>query len=175
MSQLHRTALLLRWLGSAWQAAILGLLYSENSKALRVIVHAKTICFSQHDMVYLEIVTIHLPCPLCWDCTAEHTLSSPLGLYSGNVPPIGTVRWAIKLLRWFTRRSKGCHLSLKVKAGAASFLDPYCFCKVINWEERHGAQILFVREEKQLTTHSIRKGGLQFDELREAELTSDRQ
>jgi hypothetical protein len=62
-----------------------------------------------------------------------------------------------------------------VKAGAASFPDPYCFCKVINWEERRGAQILFVREEKQLTTHSIRKGGLQFDELREAELTGNRQ
>jgi hypothetical protein len=49
-------------------------------------------------MVYLEIVTVHLPCPLCWDCTAENTLSTLLGLYSRNVPTIGIVQWAVKLL-----------------------------------------------------------------------------
>jgi hypothetical protein len=65
--------------------------------------------------------------------------------------------------------------TLSVKVDTASFLDPYRLCEMVNWEQRRGDSVSFVREERRLTTHPIRKGGLQSDELREAELTGDRQ
>ena len=90
----------------AWQADNLGLLYSENSRELCVVVHAKTICFSRHNMVYLEGVilnylvhsagTVQQKCSYHQDCTMVR-----------------------RAPRGFRARSKGSHL-LEVKEGTAS-------------------------------------------------------
>ncbi len=42
MSRGHRITLFLKWLGSAWQATILGLLYRRILLILCVVVHTKS-------------------------------------------------------------------------------------------------------------------------------------